>query len=95
MGKIGWAERELARVRLGNGFKGGKKWYSTEERLCRKCKQEEDTLEHILLSCEAVADVRNKYRLNLTHSWYNLIRGNKINYELLKFLDEVKHGKSI
>ena len=90
-GKLGWAERELARVRLGNGFKGGKDWYSLEERLCVSCKEEEDSLEHVLLRCKALADIRRRYQLDqIGHDWYNLILGNKINKELLKFLVEVK-----
>ena len=66
-------------MRLGNGFKGGKDWYSLEERLCVSCKEEEDSLEHVLFRCNVLADIRRRYQLGICHDWYNIILENRIN----------------
>lgn len=52
-GKKKKKERSLiARYRCGNEIKGGHYWEDEEERKCRICKQEEETLEHVLKKCE-------------------------------------------
>jgi len=43
----------LARYRCGNEMRGGQYWREVEERKCRICGVEDETIEHVLERCEA------------------------------------------
>ena len=55
-------ERSLiARFKCGNEVRGRQHWREEENRRCRICKEEEETLEHVIGTCEATrGDLRVK-----------------------------------
>ena len=61
-------ERSLiARFRCGNEVRGRQHWREEESRRCRICKEEEETLEHVIERCEVTrGDLRIKEVLKRT-----------------------------
>ena len=45
------AEKSLI-AKCGNAVKGNQHWRGSEDRLCRICMEEEETIKHVIEKCE-------------------------------------------
>lgn len=73
--RIGYLEirgglQVVERFRLGNEARANRYWMKTEERRCRLCKKEEETMKHIFERCE--------YTKREKSSWMDYMRGTKL-----------------
>lgn len=55
--KKGKEVKIMARLRCGNEERGNKFWLKEEKRVCRMCRVEEETLEHLVGRCREMEDV--------------------------------------
>ena len=61
----------MARFRLGSENKSARYWSKEEERRCRLCKSEEETLEHIVKKC--------RYTKEEGIRWEEILKGGRTN----------------
>ena len=77
MGRKGEKGR-IARFKLGNEAKANRFWMEEEERKCRICRKEFETLKHVLEDCEVTGDNTERWKEMLgrkvTKKWGNYMR---------------------
>ena len=56
----------IAKLKCGDFENANKYWVNVEEKLCRLCKKEEETLEHIVVRCEDAKSFMEKLKENGT-----------------------------
>ena len=52
----------IARLRCGNLERINKYWLKDEDKLCRLCKKERETVEHVVVNCEKSKEIMEKIR---------------------------------
>jgi hypothetical protein len=79
--------QDFAGIRMGNVHRGEKGWLSDNERKCRLCGEEEETMEHIMWECWKGNEDREKLKMIKTREWeMDMMGGDKINEKVVEFV---------
>jgi len=86
----------LARYRCGNEMKGRQYWREEEERKCRICGVEDETIEHVLERCEATkGGTRKEDLLNDEGKGLDVIWGIERSREAKRKEEESRVGRDV